>query len=41
MIIGLYSSSDYDTFIFIFNNNKLKFDFMFSEGNVLLGKKNS
>lgn len=39
MIIGLYSSSDYDTFIFIFNSNKLKFDFMFSEGNVLLGKK--
>lgn len=39
MIIGLYYSSDNDTFMFIFNSNKPKFDFMFSEDSVLLGEK--
>lgn len=39
MIMGLYSSSDNDTAMFIFNSNKAKFDFMFGEDNVLQGKK--
>lgn len=37
--MGLYSSSDNDTAMFIFNSNKAKFDFMFGEDNVLQGKK--
>lgn len=38
MIIGLYYFSDNDTFMFIFNSNKPKFDFLFGEDNVLLGE---
>lgn len=38
--MGLYSSSDKDMAMFIFNSNKAKFDFMFGEDNVLQGKKN-